>query len=347
MFTKLMHLLKDKAMTRTTAEHIWPFIGDSVMIRVFYRYQGERASSILVKCEQFNLTGSIKDRMALYILQKAKELGQLKPGDTIVEATSGNSGIAFAAIGRALGHPVKILMPGWMSRERIDLIRSYGAEIQLVSAEEGGFKGSIEMANRMGYDERIFLPRQFENQYNIEAHEKTTGREIGHQLLLAKLRPTAFVAGVGTGGTIMGVGKYLRTLFPDVLLHPLEPAESPTLSTGHKVGSHRIQGISDEFIPPIVNLAALDSIVQVNDGDAILTAQLLGKIGLGVGISSGANFAGAVKVRQQQEGQGEVITVFPDSNKKYLSTALMAKEPEQPQYISSGLELLRYEQIKS
>lgn len=347
MFTKVMHLLKDKAMTRTTAEHIWPFIGDSVMIRVFYRYRGEKVSSVLVKCEQFNLTGSIKDRMALYILQKAKELGQLKPGDTIVEATSGNSGIAFAAIGRALGHPVKILMPEWMSRERIDLIRSYGAEIQLVSAAEGGFKGSIEMANRTGYDERVFLPRQFENQYNMEAHEKTTGREIGHQLLLAKLRPAAFVAGVGTGGTVMGVGKYLRTLFPEVALHPLEPAESPTLSTGHKVGSHRIQGISDEFIPPIVNLSALDSIVQVNDGDAILTAQLLGKIGLGVGISSGANFAGAVRVRQQQEGPGEVITVFPDSNKKYLSTALMAKESEQPHYISSGLELLRYEQIKS
>ncbi|PJJ83301.1 PLP-dependent cysteine synthase family protein [Mucilaginibacter auburnensis] len=347
MFTKLMYLLRDKGMTRTTAEHIWPFIGNSVMVRIFYRYPGERASSVLVKCEQFNLTGSIKDRMALYILQKAKESGQLKAGDTIVEATSGNSGIAFAAIGRALGHPVKILMPDWMSRERIDLIRSYGAEIELVSAQQGGFKGSIGMANRMGYDERVFLPRQFENQYNVEAHEKTTGREIGHQLLLAKLKPAAFVAGVGTGGTIMGVGKYLRTLFPEIALHPLEPAESPTLSTGHKVGSHRIQGVSDEFVPEIVDLQRLNDVVQVNDGDAILTAQLLGKIGLGVGISSGANLAGAIKLRQQLDRQGEVITVFPDSNKKYLSTALMAKEPEQPHYISSGLELLRYEQIKS
>jgi len=342
-----MNLLRDKKMNRTTAEHIWPFIGDSVMIRIFYRYRGGGERSILVKCEQFNLTGSIKDRMALYILQKAVEHGQLRPGDTIVEATSGNSGIAFAAIGRALGHPVRIFMPDWMSQERINLMKSYGAEVQLVSAADGGFRGSIEMADRSDYDDRVFLPKQFENRFNVEAHEKTTGREIGHQLLLHKIRPSAFIAGVGTGGTIMGVGKYLRSLYPDIRLHPLEPAESPTLTTGHKIGSHRIQGISDEFIPEIVHLSQLNKVVQVHDGDAILTAQQLGRIGLGVGISSGANLVGAVKVQQELRSGSEVITVFPDSNKKYLSTDLMRVEPSRPDYVNAGLELLRYEQVKN
>jgi cysteine synthase A len=319
-------------------------IGQTPMVSIRYRYKGGSEQRILAKCEHFNLTGSIKDRMALYILQKAYQQGKIKPNDMIVEATSGNSGISFAAIGRALGHRVKILMPDWMSRERYDLIRSYGAEVQLVSKEQDGFKGSIRMAEAMSHYDGIFLPRQFANQFNVEAHHETTGREIGYHLLLKKLKPQAFVAGVGTGGTVMGVGKYLRILFPDMLVHPLEPAESPTLTTGHKVGNHRIQGISDEFIPEIVKLELLDKVVQVNDGDSILMAQKLGKeLQLGVGISSGANLLGAIKVQQGLGTDSLVITVFPDSNKKYLSTDLFKTEPHKPGYLSPDVELVSYE----
>jgi len=321
-------------------------IGNTPMIEISYRFQQGKEQSILVKCEHYNLTGSIKDRMALYILQKAYDMGTIQPGDTIVEATSGNTGIAFAAIGKALGHPVKIIMPDWLSKERIDIIRTMGAQIRLVSKEQGGFCGSIAIAKAMKHQGNVFLPQQFENIYNAEAHEKTTGREIGHALLLEQINPYAFTTGVGTGGTIMGVGKYLRTLFPEIKLHPLEPAESPTLSTGYKQGWHRIQGISDEFIPAILDLKNLDRVVQVNDGDAILMAQkLAAQLGLAVGISSGANLLGAIKVQQYSGSNKAVITVFPDSNKKYLSTDLMRTEPVKEGYLSPGIELMGYRPI--
>ena len=322
---------------------LWQMVGNTPMIRVSYRYREGKVQTILVKCEHYSLTGSIKDRMALYILQKAYEQDTIHSGDTIVEATSGNTGIAFASIGRNLGHPVRIIMPDWLSTERMAIIKSLGAEIQLVSKEQGGFLGSIKIAEMMQHDKHVFLPRQFENNYNAEAHEKTTGREIGHTLLLEQIEPYAFIAGVGTGGTIMGVGKYLRTLYPDIKLHPLEPAESPTLSTGHKNGYHRIQGISDEFIPDILDLKSLDKIIQVNDGDAILMAQKLGaQLGLAVGISSGANLLGAIKVQQGNDTDKAVITVFPDSNKKYLSTDLVKEEPLKEGYLSPEIKLVGF-----
>ncbi|MGN6181830.1 MAG: PLP-dependent cysteine synthase family protein [Mucilaginibacter sp.] len=322
-------------------------IGNTPLIAVYYSWMGQPVQRILVKCEQYNLTGSIKDRMALYILQKGKELALIKPDDVIVEATSGNTGIAFAAIGRALGHRVRIIMPDWMSVERRSLIKSYGAAVELISKEQGGFKGSINRAEYLGTHENVFLPRQFENRFNVEAHEKTTGREIGHSLLLENIKPAAFVAGVGTGGTVMGVGNYLRTLYPGMTVHPLEPAESPTLSTGYKIGNHRIQGISDEFIPPIVDLKVMNPVVQVSDGDAILMAQQLSRVlGLGVGISSGANFIGAVKLQQQKGAGSEIVTVFADDNKKYLSTGLMSEEPVKDGYLSPLIDLLHYETLE-
>jgi len=322
---------------------LWQVIGRTRLIEIVYRYRGGPGQRILAKMEHSNLTGSIKDRMALYILQKAYENEAISPGDLIIEATSGNTGISFAAIGKALGHEVRILMPDWMSEERKQIIKSYGADIRLVSRTEGGFVGSITLAERMATHTGAFLPRQFQNLYNVEAHKETTGREIGHELLLLKTKPDAFVAGVGTGGTVMGVGHYLNNLYPNIHIHPLEPLESPTLSTGYKVGSHRIQGISDEFIPAIVDLKQLDRIVSVNDGDAILLAQRLGKeLGLGVGISSGANVLGAIKV-QQELGQGSVVvTVLPDSNKKYLSTDLFKDEPLKPGYLSPDIQLISY-----
>lgn len=327
--------------------HLWQLVGNTPMLELAYRYKG-KVRKIYVKAEHYNLTGSIKDRMALYILQQAYTEGKITPEDIIVEATSGNTGISFSAIGRALGHDVRIIMPSWLSKERIDIIRSLGAEVILVSKEEGGFLGSIKMSQQMAAGtEPIFLPRQFENAFNSEAHERTTGREIWMQMQSVDLTPNAFVAGVGTGGTIMGTGAYLRSRNPSLRLHPLEPAESPTLSTGHKVGSHRIQGISDEFIPAIVHLSECDPVLRVSDGDSILMAQKLARqLGLAVGISSGANVLGAIQL-QDKSGIDNytVVTVFPDSNKKYLSTDLMKEEPLKEGYLTPEVELLDYDAI--
>jgi cysteine synthase A len=314
-------------------------------IRVLYRGQ-ERV--VYAKAEHLNLTGSIKDRMAFHILKKAYQEDRIHPGDTIAEATSGNTGISFAAIGRALGHQVVIFMPDWMSQERVALIKSFGAKIIPVRRDQGGFVGSIRMTEEMAETHpHVFLPAQFANEANVEAHEKTTGPEIWWQLYFHSIRPDAFVAGVGTGGTIMGAGKYLRERNPSIKLHPLQPAESPTLSRGHKVGHHRIQGISDEFIPSILELKQLDSVVSVNDGDAILMAQkLAATLGLGVGISSGANFIGALKVQDEMGGDAIVTTVFPDDNKKYLTTDLLREERPQAEYLTPEVELISYEAIK-
>jgi cysteine synthase len=315
-------------------------VGNTPLLAIELIYRGQ-PRVIYAKSEQFNLTGSIKDRMALYILQRAQAEGNLAAGDLIAEATSGNTGISFAALGRALGHPVTIFMPDWMSRERVDLIHSLGARIVPVTRDEGGFLGSISKAESLAAEEpHVFLPHQFSNQANIEAHEKTTGPEIWWQLQSNSLLPDAFVAGVGTGGTVMGVGRYLRSRKAAIRVHPLQPAESPTLSIGYKAGHHRIQGISDEFVPPIVQLGELDSVVSVHDGDAILMAQkLAGQLGLGVGISSGANFLGALKVQDELDDASVVVTVFPDSNKKYLSTDLLRQEPVREAYLAPHVEL--------
>ncbi|MDA1266301.1 MAG: PLP-dependent cysteine synthase family protein [Planctomycetota bacterium] len=298
--------------------------------------------TVHAKLEVRNLTGSIKDRMALHILEHAHRAGEAQRGDTIFEATSGNTGISFAAVGRALGHDVRIYMPDWMSPERVHLIRSLGATVIPISHEEGGFVGAIARAESDSREhEHAYLPRQFENDANVAAHESTTGPEILAQLEAAGLQPTGFVAGVGTGGTVMGVGRYLRRRVPGCRVHPLEPANSPTLRTGKRVGKHRIQGISDEFVPAIVDLERLDGIVDVWDGDAILMAQRLAtELGLAVGISSGANLLGALQVALDGDDDACVATVFADSNKKYLSTDLCRDEPARPEYLSSRVELL-------
>ncbi|HEY5125173.1 MAG TPA: cysteine synthase family protein, partial [Ignavibacteria bacterium] len=237
-----------------------------------------------------------------------------------------------------------IFMPDWMSRERIELIKSLGAKINLVSKEEGGFLGSINFAEEYAKEnENTFLPRQFSNEDNCNAHFETTGPEIWWQMRFRSLKPDAFVAGVGTGGTIMGVGKYLKGMNPKVKIHPLEPANSPTLTTGHKIGKHRIQGISDEFIPPIVDLDFLDEIVSVDDGDAMIMAQkLASQLGIGVGISSGANFIGALKIQNSLGKDAVVVTVFPDDNKKYLSTDLLKDEPAKNDFLSPDVDLLGF-----
>ena len=321
-------------------------VGNTPLLALRLRLKNQE-HTIYAKAEFLNLTGSIKDRMALHVLQAAYREGRIREVDTIAEATSGNTGIAFAAIGRALGHPVVIYMPDWMSAERVALIRSFGATIEPVSKEQGGFLGSIDLCEALARTRQdIFLPCQFSNRANVDAHWLTTGPEIAQQLARLGRKVDAFVAGVGTGGTVMGVGQYLKSQNSAVRVHPLEPAESPTLSTGKKVGRHRIQGISDEFIPPICELASLDSVLAIADGDAILMAQKLAAcLGLGVGISSGANFLGAVRALQCYGDDATIATVFCDDNKKYLSTDLLREEPIVDSYLSPDIELLSYEAL--
>ena len=318
-------------------------IGNTPLLSIDYTFRGE-PRTLFAKSENLNMTGSVKDRMALHILKRAYERGSVQPGGLIVEATSGNTGISFSAIGRALGHPVAIFMPDWMSPERVNLIRAFGAQIHPVSHEDGGFLGAIEMAGALAEKTPgAFLPRQFANDDNSEAHEMTTGPEIWWQLQAQQTVPDAFIAGVGTGGTVMGTGRFLRAQRHEVTVHPLEPSNSPTLSTGHQVGHHRIQGISDEFVPPILDLDALDDIVAVDDGDSILMAQKLARqLGLGVGISSGANLLGAMLVQEELGPEATVVTLFPDSNKKYLSTDLLRDEPHSQHHLTPHVEFKRF-----
>ncbi len=321
-------------------EGVAALVGNTPLLEIDYRYKGSRRR-IFAKAEYFNVTGSIKDRVAYHILKRAYERDEIGPDDIIAEATSGNTGISFSAIGSYLGHQVVIYMPDWMSKERINLMKSYGAQVRLVSKEEGGFLGSIAMTEELYKKGGVFLPRQFSNEGNAEAHYLMTGEEIVRQLAEIGLKADGVVAGVGTGGTVMGIGRRLKKENPACRIYPLEPLNSPTLSTGYKVGKHRIQGISDEFIPSILKMDEVDSIVSVDDIDSIIMARMLAeKLGIGVGISSGANFIGSI-IAQEKLGEDAVMTtVFADDNKKYLSTDYANDYEMKDSYISKDVELL-------
>ena len=321
-------------------------IGSTPLLAIHLRWKNQ-ARTIYAKAEHYNLTGSIKDRMALFVLSEGARTGSLKPGDLVIEATSGNSGIATAAVARALGHRTRIFMPDWMSQERKQLLRSYGAELELVSAEDGGVVECMRRCEDLGRTHAdIFGPCQFTNPDNWRAHAQTTGPEILAQLGHIGLLPDAFVAGVGTGGTVMGCAHALRATNSRIKIHPVEPAESPTLSVGRKIGSHRIQGMTDDFIPEILDLSHLDNVIAVSDGDAILMAQkLASKLGVGVGISSGANLIGALKAQDQLCPEAIVATVFSDDNKKYLSTAFSQTEPIKSGYLTPDIELISFDAI--
>lgn len=290
---------------------------------------------VYAKAEMYNLSGSIKDRMALAIIRGALERGELEIGQTIVEATSGSSGIALAAVGSAIGCPVRIFMPDWMSAERKALLKSYGAEVELVSRENGGFLGAMDKAEAFARENGAFLSRQFANDDNALAHYYGTGPELLSQVEADGGKIGAFVAGVGTGGTVMGLGRLLKERCCDVAVHPIEPASSPILTAGKKTGSHRIQGMVDEFIPKLVKLNALDPVMAVDDGDAILMAQkLCAQGGLGVGISSGANLIGAIKAALKREDGLPIATILCDSNMRYLSTDLSRVEKVRDHYLA-------------
>jgi cysteine synthase A len=296
--------------------------------------------TVYAKAEMYNLSGSIKDRMALAIVRGAMERGELEAGQTIVEATSGSSGIALAAVASVIGCPVKIFMPDWMSAERQALLKSYGAKVELVSREAGGFLGALDMAEAYARQHGAFLSRQFSNADNALAHYHGTGPELLSQVAADQGTIGAFVAGVGTGGTVMGIGQRLQEHCPNIAIHPIEPASSPILTAGKKVGSHRIQGMVDEFIPDIVRLEELAPVIAVDDGDAILMAQkLCAQTGLGVGISSGANLIGSIKTALERQDGLPIATVLCDSNMRYLSTDLSRSEKVRAHYLAPDVKL--------
>ena len=329
-------------------DEVRKLIGNTPMIEIIYRYMKKEVRTLYFKLEYYNLSGSVKDRMALNVLECAYKNGTISPDHAIAETTSGNTGISFCCLGAYFGHEVLIYMPDWMSEERKKMMSAFGAKLNLVSREQGGFKGCLKAVDELkANNSNIFTPYQFENEHNTMAHYNTTGPEAAAQLKMFNKTCDAVIAGVGTGGTIMGLGGYLRDQNKNVKVYPMEPASSPTLSTGHQVGKHRIQGISDEFIPPILKLDELDEIIAVDDGDAIIMAQALScTFGLGVGISSGANLIGAVKIQNLLGADKTVVSVFSDDNKKYLSTDLLKEEPVKEGYLSPAIELLSYSAAK-
>lgn len=318
------------------SENLSKLIGNTPMIKIKYRYEN-REGYVYAKLEYYNYTGSIKDRLAYYIIKKSKEEKKLKEKQAIVEATSGNTGISFAALGAYFSHPVHIFMPDWVSEERIKIMRVYGAHVYLVSKEEGGFKEAIKRSEEFASKINGFLPRQFENSLNIETHYLTTAKEILEQVN----EIDTFVSGIGTGGTLMGVAKRLKEYNKNIKIIALEPDKMPLLSGGKITGEHKIEGIGDEFIPKLVDFNLIDKVIRINDLDAINMSRILAsKLGLGVGISSGANFLASVL-----SGGKSVVTVFPDDLKKYLSTDLLKDIDNNEELLSNKIELLDLEVV--
>ncbi len=254
-------------------------IGNTPMIKINYEYKGKDRYSY-TKLEYYNLTGSIKDRIAYYIIKNAIKRGTLKKEMPIIEATSGNTGIALSALGRYYNHPVYIFMPDWVSKERIKIMESYGAKVILFSREQGGFLKCIEEAKNMAKEKNGFLANQFSNEDNFLAHYETTAVEIINQV---PEKIYGFVSGVGTGGTLMGTGKRLKEEFKDLKIVAIEPDKMPMISGGKIMGNHKIEGIGDDFIPELVDKKAIDEVILVNDEDAINMSRRLAKeLGIGV-----------------------------------------------------------------
>ncbi len=315
-------------------------IGNTPMIKIKHKNK-DRTNFVYAKLESYNLTGSIKDRVAYYIINRAKERGELKENMPIVEATSGNTGIALSALGAYYKHPVYIYMPDWASTERVQLMKSFGANVTLISKEQGGFKKCLEEAEKFAKENNGYWSNQFANTDNLLAHYETTGEEIIKQL---PEKVSAFISGVGTGGTLIGIGRKLKKYNKDIKIIALEPEKMPLISQNKIIGNHKIEGIGDDFVPDLLDKNLLDEVILVNDDDAINMSRLLAKkLGLGVGISSGANLIASI-IYQEKENK-PVVTVFADDNKKYLSTDLSKNIDTNSEYISNKIELLDYEVI--
>jgi cysteine synthase A len=292
-------------------DSILDLIGNTPLVRL-------KGENVYAKAEFLNPGGSIKDRVALAMLEGAERDGRLKPDSIICEPTSGNTGIGVALIGRIKGYPVKIVMPEGMSQERKKIIKALGAELILTPDEES-IAGAVRKVREIAAaDPRVFVPQQFENPDNPRCHYEDTAHELWRQI---RGKVDCFVAGVGSGGTLQGVGKFLKEHKPDVKIVAVEPKNVSAL-LGHEPGLHQIQGIGDGFVPAVLDISLVDEVVEVTDEDAIETTRQLGRdLGLLVGISSGANVWAARQLAKRISGN--VATVLPDRAERYFSTALL------------------------
>ena len=304
------------------APNINALIGNTPLVQLNQLTQGLPAR-VAVKLEFFNPAGSVKDRIAIAMVESAEKAGKIKAGSTIVEATSGNTGIGMAMVCAAKGYKLAIVMPESMSKERRMLLRAYGAELILTPAAEG-MSGAIAKAEELvkNHPDTHFMPRQFDNPANPEIHRQTTAEEIWRD---TDGKVDIFLAGVGTGGTLTGVGEVLKARNPNVQIYAVEPANSPVLSGGEK-GAHAIQGLGAGFVPSILNTSVYGSVITVTNEDALATARALAeKEGILAGISSGAAVWAALELAKKPENAGKlIVTVLPDFGERYLSTALYA-----------------------
>ena len=299
-------------------------VGNTPLLSVDnYGRRRQLDAAILVKLERFNPAGSAKDRVALEMLDQAEATGALQPGGTVIEPTSGNTGIGLAAMAVARGYHVILTMPASMSAERRALLKAYGAELVLVA--EGGMAGAVAKAEELAASiPNSFIPGQFDNPANPAAHYKTTGPEIWRD---TEGHVDIFVAGVGTGGTISGTGRYLKEQNPNVRIVAVEPAASPLLSQGH-AGPHGLQGIGANFVPGNYDASLVDEIVTVTDEDAYRTGRLLARTeGIMTGITSGAALWAADELARRPENKGKtIVALLPDDGSRYLSTPLWSEE---------------------
>jgi cysteine synthase A len=298
------------------ANSVAELVGQTPIVKL-NRLVDENSAEVYLKLEYFNPGSSVKDRIALAMIEAAEEQGIIKPGDTIVEPTSGNTGIGLAMIAAAKGYKAVLVMPETMSIERRNLLRAYGAELVLTPGP-GGMKDAIAKAEELVKEKGYFLPQQFQNPANPEVHKRTTGKEIAEQMD----QLDAFVAGIGTGGTITGAGSTLREKFPEIKIYAVEPKDSPVLSGG-KPGPHKIQGIGAGFVPAVLDTKLYDEVLLVTNEEAFEAARRAGsEEGILCGISSGAAVHAAIEVAKKLGKGKKVLAIVPDNGERYLSTPL-------------------------
>ncbi len=305
------------------ADNITGLIGETPIVKL-NRTVDDNSADVYLKLEFMNPGSSVKDRIALSMVEAAEKEGVLKEGDTIIEPTSGNTGIGLAMVAAAKGYKSVLVMPDTMSKERRNLLRAYGAELVLTPGADG-MKGAIKKAEELKDTNGYFMPQQFNNEANTEVHARTTGKEIVSQMSDGL---DAFVSGIGTGGTITGAGKVLKENFDDVKIYAVEPEDSAILSGGSP-GPHKIQGLGAGFVPKILNTEIYDEVVQISNDEAFATSREVAKReGILGGISAGAAVAAAKKVAKQLGKGKKVLAVIPDNGERYLSTPLYQYDTE-------------------